>query len=674
MMPTEKKRHLFSVQIVFLLVLVMSQISLPVIFAETYQLDEAIANNLHIDYDYTIIWETNALPEYLDPHKNHESVGSHVAINVYETLYTYPWDSADTTHLEPLLAEHVVISSDGLIYTFTLRQGITFHDGTSFNATAVQMNFWRMLGRGWDYGWGPVWMIAEPILGGQAVEDAVFEYGDGSPEHIAAWANWQENVTAIEVLSDYEVAIHLAYPFAPFLQVLACTVGSIISPTYFVTHGGMSPESDDVYLDDHMCGTGPFYLDEWIDYDRLRIVLYRYYWREMDAKMTHPYAGTTPEVTWKKNTDANSRMLNLQEGITDGCEWSVLNAYDIWNNVTTRDDGSLQSVNPEIKVWTGLPNYNIMFLGFNMHPYWNFSGNLVQNPFQDWELRAAISYAFDYETIIDKLLNGIATPLRGPIPAGMFAHYENLNTPTFNLTEAVTHWNLAMGAGLDAVLANNTYELNFFYNDGNRDREYVCLQIKRAFEDIIDDPTSTNPSSPLTINVIGLEWEYYPYMVEGNPLQPIFFYGRAPGYADPHNFVAPIIRSTSTFPERAGLENSIGAGGVPWDTATVDGWIDAAAAESDPATRIALYKNVQEAIVEHMAILWCYQGVEFHVEGKWMNGYVFNPMRDSYFYHIYKKYTGPTDGQLNIPVEILIASAVVMAIIVIVILKKSSRD
>jgi hypothetical protein len=45
---------------------------------------------------------------------------------------------------------------------------------------------------------------------------------------------------------------------------------------------------------------------------------------------------------------------------------------------------------------------------------------------------------------------------------------------------------------------------------------------------------------------------------------------------------------------------------------------------------------MSEAIVEHMAFIWCYQGVEFHVEGAWMNGYVFNPMHDEYFYHYYK--------------------------------------
>ncbi|MHA2236003.1 MAG: ABC transporter substrate-binding protein, partial [Candidatus Thorarchaeota archaeon] len=208
--------------------------------------------------DQTIIWETIGLPEYMDPHKNYESAGSWVHYNIYETLYTYDWDSANTDPTVPLLAESYTLSSDGLTYTFTLRQGVTFHDGTEFNATAVQMNFWRMLGRGWDDGWGPVWMIAEPILGGAAVEDAVYGYGDGSPQHIGNWTDWQQNSGAVEVVSEFVVEVNLAYAYTPFLAALTYEVGAMISPTWFMANGGMSPVSGDTTLNEEAMGTGPY--------------------------------------------------------------------------------------------------------------------------------------------------------------------------------------------------------------------------------------------------------------------------------------------------------------------------------------------------------------------------------------------------------------------------------
>ena len=586
--------------------------------------------------DQTIVNEVIGLPQFLDPHKDYESAGSDVNFNVYETLFTYPWDTADTTPSVPLLAESVVISADGLTYTFTLRQGVTFHDGTPFNATCVQMNFWRMMGRGWDDGFGPVWMIAEPILGGQAVEDAVFEYGEGSAQHIGNWTDWTENSNAVVVTGDYEVEVHLAYAYAAFIPALTYLVGGMISPTFFMAHGGMSPVSTDYTLETETCGTGPYMVDEWVIGDRVVLVLNEDYWRTADAKTTHPFAGTITKVTYKLDTDINSRMLNLAALETDMCDWSATNAYDIWNNVSTRNaNGIGQSINPDIKVWTGEPNYNVMFLGFNMNDYLNYSNTIVENPFQDWNLRTAISWAFDYDALIDNIYNGIGRKLQGPIPFGLFGHDDDLFMFDQDLDEAVAAWNDAMDAGLNDIWINNSFQINIYYNDGNDQRQAASLLIKQAIEEIIADPASTDPSSTLTIDTYGVQWASYLFQLRNRQL-PIFFLGWAPDYADPDNYVGPFVKSTGTYPYRMGLEGSTGEGGVLWDHEEVDGWIVAAAQETDPVARALLYEQIQAAVVAHNAFIWCEQGVELHVEGVWMNGYVFNPMHGEYWFHYYK--------------------------------------
>ncbi|MFW9926278.1 MAG: ABC transporter substrate-binding protein, partial [Candidatus Thorarchaeota archaeon] len=172
-------------------------------------------------------WETVGMPETLDPHRSYESFGNWISDNVYETLFTYSWDSQDTKMLEPLLAESVEISSDNLNYTFHLRQGVTFHDGTPFNAYSVKYNIERIL-KIFD-NWGPAWMIAEPILGGLDVQNAVFTYGVGSPEHESAITEWLQK-DAVEIVSEYVVRIRLHRPHAPFLHALTYNVGSMISP------------------------------------------------------------------------------------------------------------------------------------------------------------------------------------------------------------------------------------------------------------------------------------------------------------------------------------------------------------------------------------------------------------------------------------------------------------
>ena len=581
---------------------------------------------------------------------------------------TYDFDSADTTPSVFLLAESVEISSDGLTYTFTLRQGVTFHDGTAFNATSVQMNFWRMLGRGWDDGWGPAWMVAEPILGGQAIEDAVYEHGDGSPQHIGNWTEWMENSDAIVVIDEFIVRIQLAYAYTPFLSVLVHPVCSMISPTYFMAHGGMAPVGDSSFMDEHACGTGPYKLEEWIQDDRIELTLVNDYWRTQEAKSSHPNAGSIAKVTLQFNSDSDNRYQNLQRGSSDGCYWMQYDVYDIWNNVTTRGNGTIQSLDPNLKVWLGSPDYSIMCLGFSMNPYMNFSDEIRLNPFTNYELRSAVSYAFDYQAPIDDVLNGIGIQLQGPIPQGMFAHDDDLFMYSLDMEEAVEHWNLAMDNGLDEIWANNSYELNILYNEGGLNRYVIAHLIKQAIENIVDAPSSIKPTENLTINVIPIEWANYLYLVRNRQL-PVFFFGWFPDYADPDNFIKPFAKTSSTYPRRIGLAGSTGRDGELWDSVTVDGWIDAAATESDPSARISLYAQIQEVIVEHCAYIWCYQSVEFHVERHEMNGYVFNPMRQPYFFHYYK--LGGLDFE-DIPMEVFIASAIVVGVIAIVVLREST--
>jgi len=75
--------------------------------------------------------------------------------NIYETLLVY---TGGTPEVRPALATSYDVSPDGLTWTFKLREGVKFHDGTPFNATAVKYSFDRIrdLGAGAVYIWDPV--------------------------------------------------------------------------------------------------------------------------------------------------------------------------------------------------------------------------------------------------------------------------------------------------------------------------------------------------------------------------------------------------------------------------------------------------------------------------------------------------------------------------------------
>ncbi|MGD9397530.1 MAG: ABC transporter substrate-binding protein, partial [Candidatus Thorarchaeota archaeon] len=149
-----------------------------------------------------IVWETIGSPEFLDPHVNYEGFGDWIFYNVYETLYTYPWEGFSSPQFVPLLAaSDPLVSSDGLNYTIELRTGIKFHDGTPFNASCVKWNIERALKI--SFPWGPSWMIAEPLKGGKAVVDAAIEDGgEGTIAFRTVFDEWVASSGAINVLDE----------------------------------------------------------------------------------------------------------------------------------------------------------------------------------------------------------------------------------------------------------------------------------------------------------------------------------------------------------------------------------------------------------------------------------------------------------------------------------------
>ena len=89
-----------------------------------------------------------AEPKSMDPATVTAVNDFRILMNVYDGLVR---DRSGTFEVEPGLAESWTISDDGKDYTFSLLQGIKFHDGSPFNAEAVKFNFDRMLVKGHPY-------------------------------------------------------------------------------------------------------------------------------------------------------------------------------------------------------------------------------------------------------------------------------------------------------------------------------------------------------------------------------------------------------------------------------------------------------------------------------------------------------------------------------------------
>jgi peptide/nickel transport system substrate-binding protein len=210
-----------------------------------------------------------AEPQALDPHAVTAVNDFRILMNVYDGLVRY---APGTLEVEPALATGWSVSDDGTEYTFTLREGVSFHDGTPFDAEAVVFNFERMLN-----------------------ED--HPYHDTGPFPLSFFFSAVESVEAVDATT---VRFTLNAPYAPFLSNLAYPTGLIVSPAAVMEHGaefGRNP-----------AGTGAFRFVEWRSNEAVVVERNADYW---DG------APELQAVVFRPITDANTRVAEMLSGGID---------------------------------------------------------------------------------------------------------------------------------------------------------------------------------------------------------------------------------------------------------------------------------------------------------------------------------------------------------------------
>ncbi len=210
-----------------------------------------------------------AEPKSLDPHVDTAVNDFRILMNIYDGLVRY---KSGTLEVEPALARSWDISDDGKVYTFHLRDGVKFHDGSDFNADAVKFNFERML-----------------------KDDN--PYHDTGPFPLSFFFSAIDSVEAVDPLT---VKFTLKEPFAPFLSNLAYPTGLIVSPAAVKEYGKDFGR--------HPSGTGAFKFVEWQSNTRVVVERNEDYW---DG------APSLQAVVFRPITDANTRVAEMLSGGID---------------------------------------------------------------------------------------------------------------------------------------------------------------------------------------------------------------------------------------------------------------------------------------------------------------------------------------------------------------------
>ncbi|MAP17492.1 MAG: ABC transporter substrate-binding protein [Aurantimonas sp.] len=219
--------------------------------------------------DETLVVGQIAEPKSLDPQTVTATNDFRILVNVFDGLVRF---KRGTLEVEPALATDWTVSDDQLTYTFDLREGVTFHDGTPFDAEAVKFTFDRMLDPDHpQHGTGPF-----PL------------------------AFFFSMVEAVEVPDPMTVTFQLKEPFAPFLSNLAYPTGLIVSPSAVAESGQGFARAP--------VGTGAFRFAEWTPDEAVTLARNPDYWDGAPSMET---------VVFRPIPDAAARASDMLSGGID---------------------------------------------------------------------------------------------------------------------------------------------------------------------------------------------------------------------------------------------------------------------------------------------------------------------------------------------------------------------
>lgn len=299
----------------------------------------------------TFVFAGSAEPVSLDPFFASDGESFRISRQIFEGLVGTKPGTADPA---PRLATSWDTSGDGLTYTFHLRDGVKFQDGTDFNADAVCFNFDRWYNM-------PESSQTDDLTYYYATLFRGFATGDRADEAIydSCQADDQAKTATIK----------LKKPYAGFVSAMSMPAFSMQSPTALKKYqddGADNPRTTD-YSTAHPVGTGPFEFSSWERGKQITLKANPDYWGQK---------ASIDKAIVVAIDDPKARADALQNGEIDG--------YDLVGpaDIKPLQDAGFRIVNRE--------PFNVLYLGMNQKA----------KPLDDPRVRKAIAYALNKDEIV----------------------------------------------------------------------------------------------------------------------------------------------------------------------------------------------------------------------------------------------------------------------------------
>lgn len=508
--------------------------------------------------------------ETLEPVMSNSTQTIWALAQIMEGLVQY--DKQD--QLVPCIAKSWTISEDGLLYTFSLRGDVLFHDNPCFAASGgkgrrvtagdfkyclERVNNPKTKSRG-------LWVYREKIKGAIEYIDILSGKG-GSPV---------SEISGIKAVNDSTLTIELVKPFSPFLSTLTMTYGYVYPK-----------EAVDFYGDrfgQNPVGSGPFRFVKW-DFDR-EIELQRNpsYWEKDPQGASLPYLNGV-RITFTQSSE--TEFLDFQNGKYDYHDPSS----ETYDQITDRSGKLLES---DSKNYTLVkqPWLQTVFFGMMQSP--DLPGG-KEGPFVgNKKLRQALNYAVDRDRILNFVLkNRGRSAVNGPVPPGMPGYDSTIKGYSFDRDKALTLLQEAgypNGKGLNLTLVTGNEEI----------QKTIAIAVQEQFKSLGID--------------LKLEQLVQATLISKQE-EGVFPFWRASwgaDYFDPENFMALFYSKNITpkGPNRVGYSNP-----------KMDELYEKALTLNDFGERKKVYDEMQKIAIEDAAWLFLYYNEKVYLLKKNIEGF-----------------------------------------------------
>jgi len=555
---------------------------------EEYQ--EIVENeNLKIsntgDNIFRLIYGTLDGPADLDPHNAWDRLSFEVIDQVCEGLFAYN-TSDPSLSLLPILAEDFGTFTGLKNYTIDLRQGVVFHDGTPFNATAVKWSFDR---------------LKYFIDNNMSKNAELYQFYNSTLKEYVLY------IKETTVINEFTVSFLLNEPYPNFPLLLTIPSSYILSPS-------STPASDliDTASGD-LVGTGPFVYDYYKPNSKVKFHAFDNYWGGIS---------NVSILEFSIINDATLRNTALLTGDVD-----IIS--DPLNTLVPTFE-----VNPDTTLTNSSYSLTCNYLGMNN--YW------INNTF-----RKAISYAINYSYIYENLMRENALRLKTPVPPEVPYHNSSVSPPEFNISYAReimqtmgfgVGWNTTYPGTDENMWSSATFEtFNYTY--------YIGDWLLEEIFNVLYNNLSRIGIKVFKVNTTYKNYNKYLFNdanFNRNMLQ-LFWFSWDPPYLHPFMYLYPLFTNRSNSANFMQYNGGYGQNGPfkPYGSHNYDSnkdvqiLMEQALVETNWSIQIALYQKIQSLIVERdFACGFLFEDTKYYAHRNYILGFIPNALGKLHFHKL----------------------------------------